>query len=107
MADRLAPRPRQWSRPKSIIFAAVGLMTLYVLYHNERFLIQPENPIWRHYAASVDGSLALAVPQHQAILGGVRHRAIFERVVVEPTSAFRSRDLERRPGADIGGRRSS
>jgi len=42
MTDRLAPRPRQWSRPKSIIFAAVGLMTLYVLYHNERFLIQPE-----------------------------------------------------------------
>lgn len=25
-------------------------MTLYVLYHNERFLIEPENPIWRHYA---------------------------------------------------------
>jgi hypothetical protein len=25
-------------------------MTLYVLYHNERFLIEPENPLWRHYA---------------------------------------------------------
>jgi len=25
-------------------------MTLYVLYHNERFLIEPANPIWRHYA---------------------------------------------------------
>jgi len=25
-------------------------MTLYVLYHNERFLIEPDNPIWRHYA---------------------------------------------------------
>ena len=24
-------------------------MTLYVLYHNERFLIQPANPIWQHY----------------------------------------------------------
>ena len=50
MTERLARRPRQWSRPKSIVFAAVGLMTLYVLYHNERFLIEPENPIWRHYA---------------------------------------------------------
>jgi len=25
-------------------------MTLYVLYHNERFLIEPQNPIWKHYA---------------------------------------------------------
>jgi hypothetical protein len=25
-------------------------MTLYVLYHNERFLIEPQNPIWQHYA---------------------------------------------------------
>ena len=25
-------------------------MTLYVLYHNEQFLIQPQNPIWQHYA---------------------------------------------------------
>jgi uncharacterized membrane protein len=25
-------------------------MTLYVLSHNERFLSEPANPIWRHYA---------------------------------------------------------
>jgi hypothetical protein len=50
MTERLARRTRQWSRPKSIVFAAVGLMTLYVLYHNESFLIQPENPMWQHYA---------------------------------------------------------
>ena len=23
----------------------------YVLYHNERFLIEPMNPVWRHYQA--------------------------------------------------------
>ena len=32
------------------MFLAGGAMTLYVLYHNERFLIEPTNPIWRHYA---------------------------------------------------------
>jgi uncharacterized membrane protein len=25
-------------------------MTAYVLYHNERFLIDPSNPVWEHYA---------------------------------------------------------
>lgn len=39
-----------WLRPKGAVFAAVGAMTVYVLYHNERFLIQPANPIWQHYA---------------------------------------------------------
>jgi hypothetical protein len=38
-----------WLRTKTAVFVAVGAMTLYVLYHNERFLIEPENPIWRHY----------------------------------------------------------
>jgi hypothetical protein len=37
-------------RPKTAVFVAIGAMTLYVLYHNERFLIEPDNPIWQHYA---------------------------------------------------------
>jgi len=49
MAERLAGRRSIWLRPKTAVFVAVGAMTLYVLYHNERFLIEPENPIWRHY----------------------------------------------------------
>jgi hypothetical protein len=49
MSERL-PARSVWLRPKRVVFAAIGAMTLYVLYHNERFLIQPENPIWRHYA---------------------------------------------------------
>lgn len=45
------PAPRSSSRgPKIAVFAAVALMTLYVLYHNERFLIEPANPVWKHYA---------------------------------------------------------
>lgn len=50
MTERPGASSRQWSRPKQIVFAAIGAITLYVLYHNERFLIEPENPVWRHYA---------------------------------------------------------
>ena len=36
-------------RGKYIIFAFVFMMLLYVLQHNERFLIQPDHPVWNHY----------------------------------------------------------
>lgn len=35
---------------KYVVFSGIAVMMAYVLYHNERFLIQPENPIWQHYA---------------------------------------------------------
>jgi hypothetical protein len=50
MSERLSGQRSLWLRPKHAVFIAVGAMTLYVLYHNERFLIEPKNPIWRHYA---------------------------------------------------------
>jgi hypothetical protein len=50
MSERLSGQRSLWLRPKNAVFVAVGAMTLYVLYHNERFLIEPANPIWRHYA---------------------------------------------------------
>lgn len=34
---------------KYVVFSAIAVMTLYVLYHNERFLVEPTNPIWQHY----------------------------------------------------------
>lgn len=34
---------------KYVVFSAIAVMVVYVLYHNERFLIEPENPIWQHY----------------------------------------------------------
>lgn len=37
------------SRAKYLVFAFIGLMLGYVLYHNEIFLIQPDHPIWQHY----------------------------------------------------------
>lgn len=38
-------------RIKNIVFAFIGLMTLYVLYHNERFLLNAQHPVWMHYAS--------------------------------------------------------
>ena len=37
-------------RAKYVFFAFVGVMTVYVLAHNERFLIEPQHPLWAHYA---------------------------------------------------------
>jgi hypothetical protein len=50
MSERLSGPRSVWLRPKGAVFVAIAAMTLYVLYHNERFLIEPQNPIWRHYA---------------------------------------------------------
>jgi uncharacterized membrane protein len=36
-------------RIKYLVFSLIALMTLYVLYHNERFLIDPAAPVWEHY----------------------------------------------------------
>jgi hypothetical protein len=49
MADRRADGSRV-KQAKIAVFAAIGVMTLYVLSHNERFLIEPANPVWQHYA---------------------------------------------------------
>jgi len=35
---------------KYVVFTVIAMMMGYVLYHNERFLIEPANPIWEHYA---------------------------------------------------------
>lgn len=34
---------------KYVVFTLIAMMMGYVLYHNERFLIEPANPIWQHY----------------------------------------------------------
>ena len=36
-------------RSKYVVFALIGVMMAYVLYHNERFLVQPANPLWEHF----------------------------------------------------------
>jgi hypothetical protein len=34
---------------KYVTFTLIALATVYVLYHNERFLIDSEHPAWKHY----------------------------------------------------------
>jgi uncharacterized membrane protein len=36
-------------RTKYVVFACIIAMTVYVLYHNEHFLIDPADPVWQHY----------------------------------------------------------
>ena len=35
--------------PKYFVFAFIGMMCAYVLVHNESFLVNPTDPVWRHY----------------------------------------------------------
>ena len=44
-------RPKLWLRPKYLLFGFVGLMFVYVLYHNESFLVRPADPEWTHIAS--------------------------------------------------------
>lgn len=34
---------------KYVVFTTIGLASVYVLYHNERFLIDSSHPVWQHY----------------------------------------------------------
>jgi predicted membrane protein DUF2306 len=34
---------------KYVVFTLIGIATLYVLYHNERFLVDSSHPAWQHY----------------------------------------------------------
>jgi hypothetical protein len=36
-------------RAKYVVFSMIALASLYVLYHNERFLIDSNHPAWQHY----------------------------------------------------------
>ena len=39
---------RTWLRPKYLLFASIGLMYAYVLWHNESFLFNHADPEWQH-----------------------------------------------------------
>jgi uncharacterized membrane protein len=43
-----APSARAF-RLKYLVFAAIAAMAAYVLYHNERFLLDAAHPAWNHY----------------------------------------------------------
>src|SRR6476659_9244876 len=37
-------------KAKYVVFTAIALASTYVLYHNERFLVDSSHPAWQHYA---------------------------------------------------------
>src|ERR1700759_3202923 len=43
----LTTKPRHWSR--IVLWTFVALMIVYVLFHNESFLVNRADPIWTHY----------------------------------------------------------
>ena len=36
---------------KHVVFSVISVASLYVLYHNERFLIDSSHPAWQRYEA--------------------------------------------------------
>lgn len=34
---------------KYTVFSLIAVASTYVLYHNERFLVDPDHPVWQHY----------------------------------------------------------
>ncbi len=48
MAGSDPRRTAPWLCAKNVTFACIGLMTAYVLFHNERFLIDASDPNWAH-----------------------------------------------------------
>jgi len=51
LSSTMPPSLKQssWSRPKYLLFAAIGLMLAYVIPHDESFLVHPKDPMWQHY----------------------------------------------------------
>jgi hypothetical protein len=43
------PQASRGIRIKPVVFALIAVMTGYVIWHNERFLIDPSHPVWQHY----------------------------------------------------------
>lgn len=42
-------KPSSWLGPKYLLFSMMGLMLVYVLQHNERFVVDPKASVWNHY----------------------------------------------------------
>jgi len=34
---------------KHVVFSMIAVASLYVMYHNERFLVDPKHPAWQHF----------------------------------------------------------
>jgi hypothetical protein len=36
-------------KAKYVVFSMITVASVYVPYHNERFLVDPSHPVWQHY----------------------------------------------------------
>jgi hypothetical protein len=48
----MMPRREKFSvkiNAKYVTFTCIALASLYVMYHNERFVVEPDNPAWQRY----------------------------------------------------------
>jgi len=48
MSETIPTQPSRF-RVKYVVFSFIAAMAAYVLYHNERFLIDAAHPVWQHY----------------------------------------------------------
>ncbi|MGC2030892.1 MAG: DUF2306 domain-containing protein [Steroidobacteraceae bacterium] len=68
-----APASNGGLQPKHFLFGALGLFTLFVIYHNERFIIDHSDPLWTYYLPvrwlllphGITGALALCLGASQ------------------------------------------
>jgi hypothetical protein len=42
-------KPFPLVRPKYLLFAILAFMLVYVVVHDESFLVHPKDPMWQHY----------------------------------------------------------
>lgn len=76
-------------RVKTVVFTLILAMTAYVIVHNERFLIEPDHPVWQHYKSfqwwllphGVAGASALLLAPLQFSDRLRRRYAVVHRVV--------------------------
>lgn len=49
MSTTTPAQSRRLLRPKTVVFVLIAVMMAYVIVHNERFLLDPNHPVWQHY----------------------------------------------------------
>lgn len=76
--------PTAWRiHPKHVLFGILGLLTLFVIYNNERFIVDHSNPLWAYYfpvrwvllVHGLAGAAALCLGATQ-FSTRLRHRAV-------------------------------
>jgi uncharacterized membrane protein len=81
--------PARAFRIKYLVFAAIAAMAAYVLYHFERFLIDPADPAWNHYEPfkwwllphGIAGFCALVLAPMQFAEGLRRRHTVVHRTI--------------------------